>query len=295
MTDRAPASHDLALPGVTLYLDTYGDQTATDRAVFLVHGITANSRYWSRVGLEIAAEGRFALAPDLRGRGRSAKPAHGYGLPFHAADLLAVADRFDLKTFDLVGHSLGALVGLYLAACVPDRLRRLVLVDAGGALPADTMQAIAPALARLGTPYPSLDAYLETMLAAPHLAGSDRAFWDAYYRYDAETRPDGTVVSGVPKDAIAQEQAALYLTKTELLPNFVKAPTLIVRATDGLLGPDAGHILPRAEAERLAGIIPGSRFVEIPGTNHYTVVLAAGFGAAVAGFLNEGEATDRRC
>lgn len=290
MTTDEPAMDERTVPlnGIALRVATWGRPAGPDRAVVLVHGITANNRVWFDLGPQLAARGWFVVAPDLRGRGRSDKPPHGYGLPFHADDLLALGDALDLPTAHLVGHSLGALIGLYLAAVHPGRLGKLVLVDAGGTLPPDTYEAIAPALARLGESYPSLDAYLAAMRATTPLPWTP--FGERYYRYDAEVRADGTAASGVPKAAIAEEQVAAFFTRTDALPAAVRAPTLIVRATVGLLGGERGLILPRAEAERLLGAIAGSRLVEIAGTDHYTVVLADAFGRAVAAFLDDGAA-----
>lgn len=279
--------HDVEVNGITLRVESWGRAISPDRVVLLVHGITANSQYWADLGPLLAEQGWFVLAPDLRGRGRSGKPPHGYGLPFHVADLLSLCDHFGGQVVRFVGHSLGALIGLYLAAVHPHRVEKLVLVDAGGKLPADTMEAIGPALARLGTPYPSLDAYLDAMLSAPHVTRD--AFWERYYRYDAEVQPDGTVVSGVPKEAIREEQAAMFLTRTDVLPEFVRAPTMIVRAAEGLLGGVRGQILPAAEAERMRDLIGGSRVLEIPATNHYTVALTQTFADAVGKFLADEE------
>lgn len=280
VTDR-----NVAVNGIQLRVATWGDPSRASRAVMLVHGLTANSRSWFELGPVLATRGRFVFAPDLRGRGRSAKPAHGYGLAFHADDLLKLGDAFDLPRFDLVGHSLGARIGLYLSAVHPARLRRLVLVDAGGTLPADAYEAIAPALARLGERFPSLDAYLATMRATTRLPWEP--FGERYYRYDADIHPDGSVTSSVPEAAITEETLASYFTRTEALPAHVKAPTLIVRATVGLLGDGRGQILPRAEADRLLAEIADSRLVEIPETDHYTVVLADQFAREVIAFLDE--------
>jgi pimeloyl-ACP methyl ester carboxylesterase len=280
------AERDVAVNGVALRVATWGRPSGAGRTVLLVHGITANNRVWFEFGPTLAAAGWFVVAPDLRGRGQSDKPAHGYGLPFHADDLLALCDALDLPTAHIVGHSLGALVGLYLAAVHPERIGRLVLVDAGGTLPPDTYQAIAPALARLGETYPSLDAYLAAMRATTRLPWEP--FGKRYYRYDAEVRPDGSAVSSVPKGAIAEEQTAAVFTRLDALPASVRAPTLIVRATVGLLGGERGQILPSAEAERLRDAIAGSRLVEIAGADHYTVVLADAFAREVAVFLEEG-------
>ncbi|MDP9365489.1 MAG: alpha/beta hydrolase, partial [Chloroflexota bacterium] len=288
VTERTspPEERDVAVNGIALRVATWGRLVDPERAVLLVHGITANNRVWFELGPFLAAQGWFVVAPDLRGRGKSAKPPHGYGLPFHADDLLALGDALGLARTHLVGHSLGALVGLYLAAVHPARLRKLVLVDAGGRLPPDTYEAIAPALARLGETHPSLDAYLAAMRETTRLPWE--GIGERYYRHDAEVRPDGTATSGVPTGAIAEEQAAILFTRTDALPGAVRAPTLIVRATEGLLGGERGLILPRAEAESLLGEIAGSRLVEISGTDHYTVVLAETFGQEVAAFLGEG-------
>ncbi|MCA1725483.1 MAG: alpha/beta hydrolase, partial [Thermomicrobia bacterium] len=249
----------------------------------LVHGITANSQAWAAFGPRLAAQGWYAIAPDLRGRGMSEKPPHGYGLPYHVNDLLALADHFHLPAINYVGHSLGAMIGLLLAAVHPQRVGKLVLVDAGGNLPPDTGKAIGKALARLGTPYPSFAAYWEAMHApwmTPH-----EEFWQHYYRYDVETYPDSTVLCRVPRAAIAEEVAINGAIQLAALPERVTAPTLIVRATVGMLAPDRGFILPREEAERMQRVIPESRLIEIPDTNHYTIILADQFEEACMAFL----------
>lgn len=295
MTAVPETELDIEANGVTLRVAMWGERAGPERTVMLLHGITANNRTWFDFGPVLAGRGWFVLAPDFRGRGRSSKPNHGYGLAFHANDALAICDRLDLPSVNLVGHSLGALVGLYLGGVYPHRLRRLVLVDAGGKLPADTYQAIAPALARLGEAYPSLDTYLSAMRETTRFPWE--LFGERYYRYDAEVGADGATRSGVPKQAIAEEQAAAYFTRTDALPEFVKAPTLIVRATEGLLGGERGLILPREEADRLLSAIAGSRLVEVPYTNHYTVVLAKRFHGEAIAFLEaatSSESSDER-
>ncbi len=276
---------DASLPGITLHYATWGAPNPA-RATLLIHGLTASHMEWARLSPALAADGCYVIAPDLRGRGRSSKPAQGYGVAFHAADLAALCDTLQLDAVDIVGHSLGAVIGMYMAAVYPQRVRRLVMVDAGGNIPEDTAQAIAASVSRLGTVYPSLDAYLGLMRQLPMFEWDD--MWEAYFRYDAEVRPDGTVTSSVPRAAIEEESLALGLTRSETLPNLVRAPTLLIRATVGLLGPDRGLILPRAEAERLQGIIPNCQLVEIEGTNHYTVVTVQPFVESVRAFLAEG-------
>jgi len=231
----------------------------------------------------LASAGAYVIAPDLRGRGQSDKPQHGYSVTIHAADLLALADALGLESFQVVGHSLGAVIGMSLAVMAPERVSKLVMVDAGGNIPEDTAQAISASVSRLGTTYPSLEGYLATMRQLPMITWNPD--WEAYFRYDAEERSDGTVVSRVPKAAIEEEMLALALARSEALPALVRAPTLVARAPVGLLGPDRGLILPRAEAERLAQVMPQCQVIEIDGTNHYTIVQAPALLDAITRFL----------
>lgn len=285
MTNPTPTSttHDIDMNGVTLRVVTWGTFTTPERAAMLVHGITASHMNWAEYGPQLAARGWYAIAPDLRGRGLSAKPPHGYGIPYHANDLLALCDHFGLPTVQLVGHSLGGLIGMFLGAVHPERMAKLVVIDVGGTLPDDTYQAISAALSRLGAVFPSLDAYLTAMRGISRFPWE--SFGERYFRYDAEVRPDGTALSRVPKGAIAEEVAVNATLRTAALPERITAPTLILRATEGLLGGERGLLLPRDEAERMHALITGSRLVEVPGTDHYTIVLAARFTEEVTAFL----------
>lgn len=285
MTDTAThAGQDVEVNGITIHYTTWGEAVA-GHTVLLVHGLTGNGRAWSALAPRLASRGWSVVAPDLRGRGHSSKPAHGYGIPYHADDLLALCDALELPHVALVGHSLGAQIGLYLTALYGERIEKLVLIDAGGPFPEDTVAAITASLKRLETVYPSLAAYLETMSASP--IHSWETFWEEYYRYDAEHHPDGSVTSRVPKAAIDEELRVLDLAiRLDLLPEQVRVPTLIARATVGMLGPDRGLILPVEQAGRLAEAIPDSRVVEVEGTNHYTILTSERLHSEVADFLD---------
>jgi pimeloyl-ACP methyl ester carboxylesterase len=254
----------------------------------MVHGLTSSSRAWAHLAPVLASAGFFVVAPDLRGRGRSSKPAHGHSIPQHADDLLSLCDILDLPSVHIVGHSLGAQIALYVTAMYPERVSRLVLIDAGGRFPPDTREAIAVSLARLDIVYPSLDAYLSVMSRSP--VHPWNAFWEAYYRYDAQVQDDGTVRSRVQRAAIEEEMRALDLLDLDSLPGRVQAPTLIVRASVGLLGPDRGLLLTPQAAERLTEAIPESYLVEVSGSNHYTILLAEELGRNILSFLERAPA-----
>jgi pimeloyl-ACP methyl ester carboxylesterase len=281
--DTSETPHFQEVNGINLHYVTWGEFTRPERAVLLVHGLTASHLEWPRLGPTLAERGWYAIAPDLRGRGQSDKPPHGYGIPYHANDLLALCDALNLPTVHIIGHSLGAQIGYFLAAIHPKRLGKLVLVDTGGRVPADALQAIGPALERLGKSYPSLDAYLQERQQSP--AHAWNPFWEAYYRYDAQVHPDGTVTSCVPRAVIEEEIMVNTSINPDVLLSRVQARTLIAHAPLGTLAPDWGFLMTAEEAERVKGIIAGSRVVEIPSTNHYTIILSEVFTREVLSFL----------
>lgn len=272
----------LGIGSMAQHFVSWGQRTTPERAIVLVHGLTASSREFIDLGPALAARGWYVVAPDLRGRGKSAKPAHGYSISIHGNDILALCDHLGLARVRVVGHSLGAVIGAYLAALYPERVAKLVMIDFGGVVPDDTQQAIAASVNRLGTVYPSLDAYLDQMRQLPMFQWD--ALWEQYFRYDAEVHPDGTVSSRVPRRAIQEEVAALDALRIEHLPPLIRQPTLLLRATVGLLGADKGFLLTREEAEHLRADMPDCHLLEIPDTNHYTIIESPVMRDAVAEF-----------
>jgi pimeloyl-ACP methyl ester carboxylesterase len=77
------------------------------------------------------AEQHRVYAPDLGGFGRS-WPKHQFSLKRTVECLASWMQELGLPRADVCGHSLGGHVCLRLAAAHPERVRRLVLVDASG-------------------------------------------------------------------------------------------------------------------------------------------------------------------
>ena len=261
---------NLGIGSLTLHFATWGQPNPDRPAVLLVHGLTVSHMEFAELGPALAAAGHYVIAPDLRGRGLSDKPPHGYSVSIHAHDLLTLCDALGVSTFNYVGHSLGAIIGLYLGALYPQRVGKLVLIDAGGKIPDDTAQAIGASVSRLGVVYPSMDAFLGLMRQLPVVKWNP--FWEQNFQYDAEVHADGTVTSRVPKAAIEEESMQLYFTRTEALPQVVRAPSLVLRAELGTLAPDRGFVLPADEAERLRTVMPNCQLIVVPETNHYTII-----------------------
>ena len=240
-------------------------------AIVAVHGLTSNHTVWYSIADALDGSHRI-LAPDLRGRGDSDKPATGYSLAHHAADLRALLDHFRLARAILMGHSLGAHIAVRFATLHPDRVSKLVLFDGGLDVRAEILDALAPAINRLGVEFPSLEKFLATLQDLPMFAGRWNDYLARHYTYDVEPGPGGGVRSKVARHAIEEEVANLQRTRLWVWHHQLAAPTLLFRAPDGLLRAD-DCLMTQEEAEAMAHAIPDCRLVVVPRTNHYTVVL----------------------
>ncbi len=240
-------------------------------AVVCVHGLTANHTCWQSLA-DVLTPAHRMIAYDLRGRGGSDKPPKGYGLEIHAGDLGALLDHFGLKSATIMGHSLGAHIGLFFAAHFPKRVRRLILVDGGIDVRAEVLDSLAPAVNRIGMEFPSMEMFLQVLQGLPMFQGRWNDYLEHYFRYDVEVLPSGAVRSKVSKPAIEEEVANLARERLWVLHHQVKCPTLILRASDGLLTA-TDCLMTQDEAEAVAHGIPKSKLVVVPKTNHYTVLL----------------------
>jgi 3-oxoadipate enol-lactonase len=97
--------------------------------VLLIHGHTLDLRIWDRVAEELVAAGRRTIRYDLRGHGRSDRPARGYHVADHAADAAAVLDAAAVARAPVVGYSIGGGIALEMALTMPARVSSLVLLS----------------------------------------------------------------------------------------------------------------------------------------------------------------------
>lgn len=87
--------------------------------MLLLHGLGATGGVWR--GVEAITP---AVAPDLPGHG-SAAWHETYSFTGHAEAVLPLLEAFD-RPVPVVGHSMGGVVALELAALAPDRVSRVV-------------------------------------------------------------------------------------------------------------------------------------------------------------------------
>jgi pimeloyl-ACP methyl ester carboxylesterase len=275
----------VATDDVGLAVHEWPGQGPASRTIVGIHGLTANHSCWAPMA-EILSPAYRLVAYDLRGRGDSDKPGAGYSLTTHGRDLAGLLDRLALRSVVLMGHSLGAAIALRFAVTHPTRVRKLVLIDGGLDVRAEVLDSLAPAIARLGIEFPSLDAFLERMRGLPMFAGRWNEYLERYFRYDVETLPSGAVRAKAARSAIEEELGSLQRERLWALHHRVRCPTLILRAPDGLLTA-TDCLMTHEEAQAMAAAIPKAKLVEVSGTNHYTVLMGRNsrVRAAVRAFL----------
>jgi pimeloyl-ACP methyl ester carboxylesterase len=115
--------------GVTLAVQTGGAEDG--EPILLLHGFPESHRTWRDVMPDLARDFRV-IAPDQRGFGASDRPegVEAYKTDRILEDLIALADALGLVRFTLVGHDWGGAVAWLAALRHPDRLSRLVIVNA---------------------------------------------------------------------------------------------------------------------------------------------------------------------
>ena len=101
---------------------------ATGAAVLFIHGITSRHDTWQQV-VEQIRQGNRAIAVDLRGHGRSGRTPGSYRLADYSRDMLALIEGLSLGPANVVGHSLGAMTALWMAASRPDLIASITLED----------------------------------------------------------------------------------------------------------------------------------------------------------------------
>ena len=119
------AARDLPVNGTTLHVRSAG----TGPAVVLLHGFGETGDMWVPLATALARDHQV-IVPDLRGLGLSAKPAGGFDKKTQAADVAAVMDALGAAKADVVAHDIGNMVAFQVAARYPQRVRKLVLIDA---------------------------------------------------------------------------------------------------------------------------------------------------------------------
>jgi pimeloyl-ACP methyl ester carboxylesterase len=95
----------------------------------LLHGYAETSDSWAPLAVELV-KNYTVVVPDLRGIGRSSRPDGGYDKKTQAADMRAVVTALGHDKAAVVSHDIGIMVAYAYAGRYPDKVERLVVMDA---------------------------------------------------------------------------------------------------------------------------------------------------------------------
>jgi pimeloyl-ACP methyl ester carboxylesterase len=273
---------DLHLPGGRIRAHRFGDPDGN--LVLCVPGLSANSRWFDYLGEHIAGDGRQVVALDLRGRGKSEVTAAGtYGFKNHARDIFAAAQALAAERFDLIGHSMGAYVGMEAAALdSAARLRRIVLIDGLGIPRYAAIKSILRNLERLDCVHPSSEHYVAAIRGLK-LIDPWNEYWDRLYEYELVAVPGG-VRARTPLAPVHEDFTYGNLHDARRLWPKIAAPALALRALRPISGRN-GFIVTEFDLSHFRRTVPRATAAEID-ANHYDIMTHADTLAAVRPFLD---------
>ena len=119
--------YDIETNGISLHVTEQG----TGPAVLFCHGFPDTSYTWRRQMKAVASAGYRAIAPDMRGYGRSSAPTDpNVYTPLHTAgDLIGLLDSLNIQSAVLVGHDWGATHVWNAALMRPDRFKAVFCIS----------------------------------------------------------------------------------------------------------------------------------------------------------------------
>jgi lipase len=251
-----------------------------------IHGITSNAWAWDPLAHHLAGAAHV-LAIDLRGRGRSHRAPGPFGIRQHADDIARIVEQIGGPVV-VVGHSMGAYVALMAAAHHRNLVDRIMLVDGGTPLPlpdqADVDEfldaTLGPAIERLSKVWADRTSYYSMWSAHPAFAEGISIDLERNLLADL-VEVDGGFQTAVNEDAVWTDGRELFADPEvrSLLSRRI-TPTTVIRAPNGLAGTPPPLISDAAVAD--AGL---HHWIDVPGTNHYTVLMGPVGAAAVAAAL----------
>jgi pimeloyl-ACP methyl ester carboxylesterase len=216
--------------------------------ILMIHGWASSRRMWAHLSSPLAATHR-CWSLDLPGCGDSDKPADNwYSIPNYTGLLEEFIHTVDLHRAHLVGHSMGGLIALDLAAAHPEAVERLVVIN-----PVVTGQARSRPLTYLNwehsRPLIDLTLRLSPKLIRPVLSHPLGERLPAQVKYFRRRTED--FFKGTPDSMLGSGRATLTYDVAPRLMG-ITAPTLvIVGSRDG--------VVPSSEGRLAARQIPGSQ------------------------------------
>ena len=111
----------------------YTEYPGPGQDIFLLHGFASSTYTWEKVAPILQAKGYHVWALDMKGSGWSDKPEGADYAPLQLMEEVnAWMEKMGLRKAVFVGNSLGGAIAWNMALAHPDKVGKLVLIDAAG-------------------------------------------------------------------------------------------------------------------------------------------------------------------
>lgn len=236
--------------------------------VVCLHGLARNARDFDELAAVLTAAGRRVVCADVVGRGESGwlRDPMDYGYPQYLADVAALIARLGSRQVDIVGTSMGGLIGMMLAAQPGTPIRRLVINDVGPFIPKAALERILD--------YVGKDPHFADLAEAEaYLRRIYRSFGeltDAQWRHLTETSlrrdGDGWRLHYDPRIVLPLREAEIADIDLWALWDVIACPTLVLRGAES-------DLLLATTAQEMGQRGPRAEVIEFPGCGHAPALL----------------------
>jgi 3-oxoadipate enol-lactonase len=247
----------LPLEGRRIAYDLVGPDDAP--TICITHSLASDGGSWAEQVPALLQAGFRVLRLDMRGHGGSDAVAGDYTMRALADDVARALDMLSLPRVHYIGLSIGGMIGQAFALAHGDKLISAMWCDT---LPASPTGAAAAWDERMGT-------VRRANSLAPIADGTvERWLTDSFKaKHPGRWRQIRDTVAGTtPAGYLGCCAAILDFDFVTQLPN-LRLPLLVLCGAD-----DPGT--PASENRRIAGLVPGARYEEIPNTKHFPNVEA---------------------
>jgi haloalkane dehalogenase len=251
---RTPDTRFENLPGYPFaphYLDQsnglrmhYLDEGGGDTTFLCLHGQPSWSYLYRKMIPHFTPHGRV-IAPDLFGFGKSDKPVEQevYTFDFHRASLVELIEKLDLQNITLVCQDWGGLIGLSIPHAMPERFKRLIVMNTGFATGERSLGAGFEAWKAYNRSQPDMDVVALFARGTPILSEAEAAAYGTPFpdvTFKAGVRQFPELVPGTPDaPGTAVSQAARDWFRDEWSGQSFMA----IGGSDPVITPDAMHAL----------------------------------------------------
>ncbi|TGU96706.1 alpha/beta fold hydrolase [Mesorhizobium sp. M00.F.Ca.ET.151.01.1.1] len=245
--------------------------------VLFIHGVGMNAAIW-QPQIKRMADRFDVIAIDMLGHGQSPLPPQHPELADYADQAIRLLDHLGLDQVSVVGHSMGALVAQELALRAPERVRRIVSLNAVFRRPPDLAEAVRERAA-------ALDGRGDDAGAAQTIA---RWFGDPVpAELETAARTTAAALSAVDPEGYARTYRLFACADGD---HAERLPTLAVPALF-MTGSEDRNSSPAMSAA-MARLAPHGRCTVLPGEKHMMAVAAPDLTTRhIVDFLEEGEAS----